>query len=166
MYYKIEDFKKDWTYESESTLKIFNNLTDESLNKRFSDNVRSLGRLAWHITETIPEMMNRTDLMIEDFTENSPIPEKAVKISSAYKTVSDKLISELSNKWKDENLSDKIKMYGEEWEKGKILSALLMHQIHHRAQMIILMRLAGLKVNGIYGPAREEWSAMNLPAQE
>lgn len=34
MYRKLEDFINDWTYESESTLKVFNNLTDESLTKK------------------------------------------------------------------------------------------------------------------------------------
>ena len=166
MYYKIEDFKNDWAYESSSTLKLFNNLTDESLNKKFNDNVRTLGRLAWHITGSIPEMMNRTDLKIEGFDENSSVPESAKMIASTYKKISDGLLSEVSKKWKNENLLDRVNMYGEEWEKGKILSVLLVHQIHHRAQMTVLMRLAGLKVNGIYGPSREEWADMKMPAQE
>jgi uncharacterized damage-inducible protein DinB len=56
-------------------------------------------------------------------------------------------------------------MYGEQWSRGAVLSALILHQVHHRAQMTVLMRQAGLKVPGLYGPAREEWAAMNLPAQ-
>ena len=166
MYYKIEDFKNDWTYESGSTLQLFNNLTDESLNKKFNDNVRTLGRLAWHITGTIPEMMNRTDLKIKGLDENLPIPKSAGEIAGAYKIVSDELINEVLKNWNDKNLSDKVNMYGEEWEKGKILSILLIHQTHHRAQMTVLMRLAGLKVSGIYGPSREEWADMKMPAQE
>ena len=43
------------------------------------------------------------------------------------------------------------------WTKGQALSVLLVHQIHHRGQMTVLMRQAGLKVPGIYGPALEEW---------
>ncbi len=166
MYYKIEDFKSDWAYESDSTLKLFNNLTDKSLNKEFNDNVRTLGRLAWHITGTIPEMMNRTGLKIEGFDESSSVPESAKIIASTYKKMSDALVDEVSKKWKDESLPGKVNMYGEEWEKGKILSVLIVHQIHHRAQMTVLMRMAGLKVNGIYGPSREEWAEMKMPAQE
>ena len=62
MYRKLEDFINDWTIESESTLKIFNNLTDESLTKKVDDNVRTAGRLAWHITTSIGEMAHRTGL--------------------------------------------------------------------------------------------------------
>jgi hypothetical protein len=50
-------------------------------------------------------------------------------------------------------------MYGEEWAKGFVLQCLILHQAHHRGQMEVLMRQAGLKVTGIYGPAEEEWSA-------
>jgi len=57
-------------------------------------------------------------------------------------------------------------MYGEKWTRGQSLLALMAHEIHHRAQMTVLMRQAGLKVPGVYGPAREEWAAYGMPAQE
>src|SRR5947208_1276457 len=50
MYRSINDFLSDWKYESESTLKIFKILTDESLSKKFHEDVRTLGFLSWHIT--------------------------------------------------------------------------------------------------------------------
>ncbi|WP_258881781.1 DinB family protein [Paenibacillus sp. sptzw28] len=34
------------------------------------------------------------------------------------------------------------------------------HQIHHRGQMTILIRQAGLTAPGIYGPNEEETAAM------
>ena len=36
-------------------------------------------------------------------------------------------------------------------------------EAHHRGQMTVLMRQAGLTVPGIYGPAQEEWAAMGMP---
>ena len=41
---------------------------------------------------------------------------------------------------------------------------LIAHQTHHRGQMTVLMRQAGLRVPGIYGPAKEEWAAFGAPA--
>jgi uncharacterized damage-inducible protein DinB len=32
--------------------------------------------------------------------------------------------------------------------------------------MTVLMRQAGLKVPGIYGPSREEWSQFGMPPQK
>jgi uncharacterized damage-inducible protein DinB len=57
-------------------------------------------------------------------------------------------------------------MYGEKWKRGTTLGVLAMHQAHHRGQATVLMRQAGLKVPGVYGPAREEWSAMGMTPPE
>ncbi|MGB5893715.1 MAG: DinB family protein, partial [Ignavibacteriaceae bacterium] len=37
---------------------------------------------------------------------------------------------------------------------------------HHRGQLTVIMRLAGLKVLGVYGPAGEERANMGIKAQE
>lgn len=166
MYYKISDFISDWTYESESTIKVFSKLTDESLGKKVHEKVRTAGKLAWHITTTIPEMMNRTELKIESVKENAPIPNTVGELVSAYKSVSEALITQVKENWNDESLLKEDDMYGEMWTKGKTLSVLVTHQIHHRAQLTVVMRLLGLKVPGIYGPSNEEWSAYGMPAQE
>jgi uncharacterized damage-inducible protein DinB len=34
-----------------------------------------------------------------------------------------------------------------------------MHQTHHRAQMMVLMKQAGLKVPGVYGPSEDDIKA-------
>ena len=36
---------------------------------------------------------------------------------------------------------------------------LIGHQTHHRSQMTVLMRQAGLVVPEVYGPAKEGWAA-------
>jgi len=53
-------------------------------------------------------------------------------------------------------------MYGQEWMNAFSLWVEVGHQIHHRGQMTGLMRQAGLKIPGLYGPAREEWEAMGM----
>ena len=166
MYYKLTDFISDWTYESESTIKVFLNLTDESLSKKVHEKVRTAGKLAWHITTSIPEMMNRTGLKIESVKEDSPIPAAVSELVNAYKKVSEALITQVKADWNDESLLKEDDMYGEMWAKGKTLGILITHQVHHRAQLTILMRLLGLKVPGIYGPSNEEWAAYGMPAQE
>jgi uncharacterized damage-inducible protein DinB len=166
MYYKLSDFISDWNYESESTIKVFSNLTDESISKKVHEKVRTAGRLAWHITTSIPEMMNRTGLKIERMKEDSPIPTKVSDLVDAYKSVSENLINQIKANWNDASLLKEDNMYGETWAKGKTIGVLVTHQIHHRAQLIIVMRLLGLKVPGIYGPSNEEWAAMGMPAQE
>lgn len=166
MYYKISDFISDWTYESESTIKIFSNLTDESLAKKVNEKVRTAGRLAWHITTSIGEMAHRTGLTFDTVDENSPIPETVSKIIESYKHSAYNMLDELKKNWSDESLLLEDDMYGEMWAKGKTLNVLITHQVHHRAQLTIVMRLLGLKVPGIYGPSNEEWAAYGMNAQE
>ena len=166
MYRKLEDFVKDWTNESESTLKIFNNLTDESLTKKVNENVRTAGRLAWHITTSIGEMAHRTGLSFKTVDENSSVPATAKEIVEAYKQASENMAAEIKEKWNDEKLFEEDDMYGEKWAKGSTLAILVSHQIHHRAQLTVVMRLNGLKVPGIFGPAKEEWAKYGMPAQE
>ena len=44
-----------------------------------------------------------------------------------------------------------------------VLAHLFLHQIHHRGQMTVLMRQAGLEVPGVYGPSRPEWAHYGMP---
>jgi len=166
MYYKISDFISDWTYESESTIKVFSNLTDELLSKKVHEKVRTAGRLAWHITASIPEMMNRTGFNIEEVKEDSPVSSNVSELVKVYKNISETLVNQIQTNWTNETLLKEDNMYGETWARGKTLSILLIHQVHHRAQLTIVMRLLGLKVPGVYGPSSEEWAAMGMQVQE
>jgi uncharacterized damage-inducible protein DinB len=166
MYCSIEDFAAQWKTEESATLKIFESVSDEVLNKKVNDDLRSLGRLAWHITQTLTEMPHKAGLVDEDKLENMPIPESMREIINTYKQCSALLLGEVEKRWKDDDLTGTIEVYGEQWERRKVLSVLVMHQAHHRGQMTALMRMHGLKVPGIYGPAKEEWGEYGMPAME
>ena len=166
MYYKISDFIEDWKYESESTVKVLSNLTDEVLTVKFNNEIRSAGRLAWHIVTSVGEMAHRTGLTFRAVDDKAPIPTTAKEIVDEYKRTSDNMINEITKKWKDKTLKQEDDMYGEKWVRGKTLGVLVTHQIHHRAQLTIVMRLAGLKVPGVYGPAKEEWAGYGMEPQE
>ncbi|MGY0035871.1 hypothetical protein [Pedobacter sp. NJ-S-72] len=78
MYRSIEDFENDWKNEENSTLQIFRNITDETKSIKIHENVRALDRLAWHITQTIPEMGLHAGLMTENLLDGLPY-QKALK---------------------------------------------------------------------------------------
>ena len=166
MYYKLSDFIEDWKYESESTLKVFKNLTDDSLDFKPNKNVRSPGRLAWHIVTTLGEMVQRTGLKFDATPEDAPMPSAVKEICDEYNRSSGGMLNAIKKEWKDESLLEEVNPYGQNWKKGKVLSVLVNHQTHHRGQLTVIMRLAGLKVLGVYGPAREEWAKMGMEAQD
>lgn len=166
MYRTIEDFIKVWKYESESTAKTLKYLTDSSLTIKVTEDGRSLGFLAWHIVLTLGEMGGHMGLSVNAPSENSEEPKEIEKIILAYEIAAKSLEAEVQSKWNDAMLLEVIEMYGEKWRRGDALSSLIRHEIHHRAQMTVLMRQAGLKVPGIYGPAKEEWADIGMPAQK
>lgn len=158
----LKEFEKLWLSEAAATEKVLNNLTDASLPICINADGRTLGRLGWHLVITIPEMMGRTGLEINGPAEEEDPPAKAKAIAERYHEASESLLAQMKRDWKDASLQTEDMMYGEKWKRSETLQALVFHQIHHRAQMIMLMRLAGLRVPGIYGPAREEWSKMGM----
>jgi uncharacterized damage-inducible protein DinB len=166
MYRTVQDFLDDWTQENESTLKVYKNLTDTSLIQKVSVEGRSLGRLAWHIVLTLGEMGERAGLKVNAPPENTVEPHIASAIVEAYEKAGSSLSAEIKQKWNDVMLAEEIDMYGQKWTRSATLNSVIKHQIHHRAQMTVLMRQAGLKVPGIYGPSHEEWSQYGMPAQE
>ena len=166
MFRTIADFEKAWTDEGENTLKVLRALSDASLGQKVTADGRSLGRLAWHIVQTLGEMGRQAGLEVKAADEHTPQPAVAADIADAYAAGSAAVLKAVTSTWADADLPGEIEMYGSKWTRGMTLSALIKHEIHHRGQMTVLMRQAGLKVPGVYGPAREEWTAYGMPAQD
>jgi uncharacterized damage-inducible protein DinB len=158
----IAEFEYHWSQEVEATQKIFKHLTDKSLSQSVTPDGRTLGRLAWHITTTIPEMMSKTGLTLAGPAPQDPVPVSAKAMFRAYNDAAISLLEQIKSSWTNATLQVEDDMYGQRWKRGYTLTALIFHQIHHRGQMTVLMRQAGLEVPGIYGPARQEWSAWGM----
>jgi uncharacterized damage-inducible protein DinB len=160
----ITDFENWWNNESNATRKIFGALTDASLAQAVTADHRTLGRMAWHIVQTIGEMTAKVGLKIDAPAENVPVPTSAKAIQDAYNKAATGLLEQIKKNWKDETLLVEDDMYGSTWVRSFTLFVLIGHEIHHRAQMTVLMRQAGLKVPGIFGPSLEEWATYGAPA--
>ncbi len=158
MFNTIAEFEGAWLSEVASTRKVFQALTDDSLAQSVAGGHRTLGRIAWHITTTIPEMMRLTGLKLGQLEPDAPVPDSAEEIDRMYAAAAGALMDEVRIGWQDDTLGVEDDLYGEKWQRRFTLQALIHHQVHHRGQMTILMRQAGLKVPGIYGPAKEDWS--------
>lgn len=166
MFRDIQDFLMQWDQESKATLNLLDQLTDESLKQKVTPDGRSLGHLAWHLVTTLSEMPCRAGLLEADALEKTAMPDTVKTLIGYYRAESARMTEAASGKWKNENLQEEIEMYGERWKKGMVLMSLILHQAHHRGQMTVLMRQAGLKVPGVYGPSREEWAQYGMSPQE
>lgn len=161
MYRKIEDFTREWAHESEATLKILRSLTEESADTRIDPDGRSLRHLAWHLAESLG-MLKHAGLTLDAADEGGPAVHDLATIVELYERGSASLLERLPDQWNDNSLTEEVSMYGQNWVKGGVLTMLITHQAHHRGQMTVLMRQAGLRVPGICGPSREEWAAMAM----
>lgn len=163
MYRTINDFLVDLNYESQSTLNLFKNLTDESLKKSVHEDVRTLGFLAWHITHTLQEMPAKMGVKVDIKSQENYSGESVKEICEIYEKGAKSLAEQIKNNWTDADLEKEDNMYGEMWKRGTTLSILIKHEAHHRAEMVVLMRILGLPVIGAYGPTREDWAKYGMP---
>lgn len=167
MFRALEDFKKTWSYERERTLAVMDAIPDAELTRNLGDH-RTLGRLAWHMVESCVELPDHIGLAVEGPRMNeegfigSPVPATMKEIREAYSTASASVLERVSSLAPDDLLAEH-EMYGERWTAGYALHVLVVHQTHHRGQMTVLMRQAGLSVPEIYGPTRDGWAAYGKP---
>lgn len=162
MFYSINGFLQLFLYEAGATQKLLNNLTDESLKQEISPENWSLGRISWHIVTAIRAITSQTDLVFVAEGEDWPVPPSSKFIADSYAQASEAFFEAITSQWTDENLQQEVNFFGQEMTNGQVLLYLIQHQIHHRGQMTVLMRQAGLPVPGIYGPSKEEWAQLGL----
>ncbi len=160
MYQNIDELISDFKNESNATVRIFEALTDESLNQTVIPDGRSLGKIAWHITNTIPELLNHIGFNYNTKINEFEVPDKVNLILDTYKVLAEQTINLIKTNLTDEDLKKEVNLYGDTCTIDFAFTMLIRHEIHHRAQITILMRQAGLKVPGLYGPSKEEWQQM------
>ncbi|MFE5322700.1 DinB family protein [Paenibacillus sp. NPDC056579] len=163
MYVSIQNFVEEYRNEAAATLRLLEALTDESLKQEVAPGYRTIGHLAWHL---VPNggILKPTGLRYDAPEESIEPPVSAAAIAEAYRFASESLLEAVEAQWTDEKLQDTSTIFGEQWKNGKTLDLFVKHEIHHRGQLTVLMRQAGVKMSGVYGPTKEEWAAIGVPA--
>jgi uncharacterized damage-inducible protein DinB len=164
MYNSINDFIEDWNHEAASMQKVLDVLTDASLKQAVSTEDRTLGRIAWHVVTSTPEMLNEFGITVETVENSGSVSSSAKQIADTFRKVSADTVDAVKQQWTDASLKEMKNVYGMDMQKAATLFMLIKHMIHHRGQMTVLMRQAGVNVPGIYGPSRDEWSQMGMEA--
>jgi uncharacterized damage-inducible protein DinB len=166
MFRTVADIETTWKSVSETTLKMMQALTDESLNQSVSDGHRTLGRIAWHIAMSLPEMAVKMGMDFSGFDYEQPVPNTAKEIADTYAKLSSTITERAKLDLTDTGMTEELEMYGAKMLRGAWLQVMINHEIHHRGQLTVLMRQAGLIVPGLYGPAKEEWANYGMEVPE
>ena len=157
MYVTISDFIKEWNREAMLTQNVLDGLTDESLKKQVYPEGRTLGRIAWHLTTNIPDYLTHFGLNIDGVKNAENVPTSAKEIAETFKEVSSLVAQIIEKQWTDKSIEQIQEAFGRQESNSQILMGLIKHIVHHRGQITVLMRQAGLKPFGVYGPPKEDW---------
>ncbi|MBM7610121.1 putative damage-inducible protein DinB [Lysinibacillus composti] len=155
MYRKLEDFILEWEKNCAGTFSIIESITEEKKNVSIVEGHSSLEWLSWHLTTAPAYFCGLAGLNLELNLNPANTPATIDEIKEAYKAVSQKVVEVAKNNLSDEKLLTNVDMHGHATPIGAILRLFVDHQTHHRAQMQVLLRQAGLNVPGVMGPTKE-----------
>ena len=168
MFRTIEDFKEIWADERAKTLAVLRAIPTEKMHQAVDGERRTLGRLAWHLVESAVELPGHLGLTVEGPKLNDvgfigePVPATMDELVATYDRTSASVAEQVGT-WKDADLDTIDELYHEKWRRGFSLYVLIAHQAHHRGQMTVLMRQAGIRPPDVYGPTVESWAGYGLP---
>ena len=156
MYRKVDDFLQDWKGASAGTLKVLEAMTDETLNQAIVEGHNTLRWLGWHLATAPAYFAGLLGLELSNVGDPGKLPSTAKEIAEGYQAVSNELAEKVSNEFTDEHLIEEVDQHGSPTARGAVLRTLIDHQTHHRGQMTVLLRQAGLQVPGVMGPTKED----------
>ena len=157
---ELQRFFDAWDFEAQNTTKLLRSLPEGKYDFRPWPDGRSLGELAWHLSEVDAYMSH-------GITENSfqlgskppglERPRQIAELAPGYERVHKESVARLK-KISDADLDRTIPFFdGRPLPVRQIMwSATLHHLIHHRGQLMLMSRLAGGTPPGMYGPNRED----------
>lgn len=154
MYRTTEDFLADWQANAAGTLNVFKAITDDKMDVAIVEDHNSLGWLAWHLVSAAGFFGQFAKLQIPAPGPTMQQPKTMAEIVEAYELVIEAYNKEVAALTDDE-LLEEVPGFGGPTLRGKLLRALIDHQTHHRGQMTVLLRQAGLIVPPVMGPTKE-----------
>jgi uncharacterized damage-inducible protein DinB len=160
MYRKISDFITDYTAESKKTVAVIQAIPSNLLTSRIDPKGMTLAELVLHITQAIEKITSQIGFEYSPSTLVLDAPSDTEGLLDIYTLTAARVLEIVSSKTDDSFLGTTFPVYGSSWSAGQTLSVLVKHEIHHRGQLVIGLRLLGLDVPDVYGPTRSSKSKL------
>jgi uncharacterized damage-inducible protein DinB len=155
MFSVAKDFLTFYEGESAATGKVLANLTDEALPREKAPGHNTVGDIAWQIACSPLYMLSQVGFDFDPKQAQKPEPLTVADIQAMHTRLVAEVKAQVASKT-PEDLAKVYKVFGMmDWSAATMLTVLLHHEIHHRGQLTVLMRQAGLVVPSIYGPTYE-----------
>ncbi|MBL7973376.1 MAG: DinB family protein [Candidatus Kapabacteria bacterium] len=165
MYSSVSDFLAQYKHESQSTAKLIAAISDTNFNNEPSPKVRSTGRMAWHIARAIGGLAGSLNINATHYSEDQK-PGTAAEVLALYNAASSELLAGVEANITNDMLGNEVVMFGMKMTVGGVLYMILAHEIHHRGELMIVMRWVGDMPVGVMGPTDEEMQAMMAAQQQ
>lgn len=159
---EIDDLITIWEREAHLTSKLLRSIPTDRINFRPDPQGRSLGELAWHLAEI--EAIFSTMAVRRDFMAPPPTglerPATAELIASDYERIHREAVERVRALTPEDLGAEFPFLRGEKISVRSVLRyPLLHHLIHHRGQLMMMIRLAQGVPAHLYGPNREDDAA-------
>lgn len=161
---EVDTFRAAWNVEAHNVIRLLDVLPIDQYDFRPDPQGRSIGELAWHLSEIdacLTFGIAEGRFSFEDEPPDLKRPREIRLLAPGYRRVHEQAVARLSNIQNDQ--LDRVVTFfdGRQLTLREVLwDQLLHHLIHHRAQLVLLCRMAGGIPPGIYGPNREEMQTM------
>ncbi len=156
-------FRTVWEMEAESTIRLLEALPAGQYDFRPDPGGRSLGELAWHLSEIegyISYGITKSAVTFQEAPPNLQRPSEVRLLAPGYRRVHEEAVARLAD-LTEADFDRELPFVGRSMAIRHLLwGAMQSHLIHHRGQLSLMCRLAGGTPPGIYGPNREEMAAM------
>jgi uncharacterized damage-inducible protein DinB len=151
-----KSFLMAYGWESQTTANVLAALNDAGLKQeKAAGHNTTAGDIAWHIVTAPVYMLNQVGFNIDAVSPAKPERLTAEQITTAHAAINAQVKEQVAQKT-PEDLAQVYHVFGMmDWPAGQMLGIMMHHEIHHRGQLSILMRQAGLVVPSIYGPTHE-----------
>lgn len=161
MFHNGQEFVQSYSAESGITEKVLRALTQESLSRNKGEGDQNAADIAWHIATAPRYIFGQIGWDLPPVTEwGTPEGLTVEQIVNEYCANRDK-VRDIAAATSDEDLQKVHHVFGSyDWPATMLLSAQIVHEAHHRGQLSVLMRQAGLTVPSIYGPNKEATAEM------
>jgi uncharacterized damage-inducible protein DinB len=161
---EVDTFRAVWNSEAESTIRLLEALPIDQYDFRPDPKGRSIGELAWHLSEIdacLTFGIAEGRFSYEDDPPDLKRPREIRLLAPGYRRVHEQALARLENVRNDQ-LDGVVTFFdGRQLTIREVLwDQLLHHHIHHRAQLVLLCRMAGGAPPGPYGPNREQMQAI------
>ena len=160
---ELDLFRQVWEREAKLTIQLLEALPGNQYDFRPDPGGRSLGELAWHLSEIegyISYGITKGAVTFQEAPPNLKRPREVRLLAPGYRRVHDEAVARLAD-LSAAQLDQELPFADQRMPLRAILwGATLMHLIHHRGQLSLMCRLAGGTPPGIYGPNREEMAKL------